>query len=66
MKLNTPIPVRFDSDTARQLQKVSDATGIPTSHLIRESVKQYLDEVLRQGKITIPLNKGKLANAKND
>lgn len=55
MRLSEPVQVRFKALVKERLKRVSDASGLSESELVRQAVDEYLDRVQKAGSITIPL-----------
>jgi len=66
MALDSPIPVRFDGETAKRLKSISDRTDIPIAKLIRMATEAWLDETEKSGKIQISLGGNSPAQKKSN
>lgn len=55
MNLGSSIGVRLDPELRRKLEEINNATGISMGNLIRSALESYVNRVISEGKVVIPL-----------
>lgn len=55
MALESGINVRLDSETKQRLDVVAESSGIKASNLIRHAVAQFLNDIEREGRLSISI-----------
>jgi len=54
--MNETFSVRIDQETARRLQEIKQQTGLTATSIIRNGLKDKLQQIAREGGITIKTN----------
>lgn len=53
------LTIYLNAEVARELAEVATATGISKQKIIRESLREYLAKVRKEGALKLPLSQGR-------